>query len=171
MLFDKFAIFFVIFSLLELNSLNNAFEYIHEHEIVHEKYLGKCGDFLQLNNLLTYCQGRDDDCYMSHHKTRCYCDHFCTNDCCDDHKWKLNHKTEYLDPVVITNIDLCVTNQCKNGGTCIAKDGVWRFCICHKGFSGVDCQKCKMCINVYKIYNTMYTYKCSNFYNSKIIIK
>lgn len=51
--------------------------------------IGTCKEFLNINNLDTCCAQREDECYMNHHDTRCYCDVFCslgTNhyDCCHD---------------------------------------------------------------------------------------
>ena len=47
--------------------------------------------FLRINSLNKCCNQRDDDCYMIHYDTRCYCDVFCdrsqlqdNSDCCDD---------------------------------------------------------------------------------------
>ena len=52
---------------------------------------GTCNEFLRINTLNTCCSQRDDDCYMIHYDTRCYCDVFCdrskmhdNSDCCDD---------------------------------------------------------------------------------------
>lgn len=54
----------------------------------HELYGATCREFLNLNNLDTCCTRRDDDCYMIHYDTRCYCDVFCerpdSSDCCPD---------------------------------------------------------------------------------------
>ena len=52
---------------------------------------GTCAEFKKLNNLTSSCcpDGRDDECYMTHYDTRCYCDTFCNrvndnSDCCPD---------------------------------------------------------------------------------------
>ena len=52
---------------------------------------GTCNEFLRINTLNMCCSQRDDDCYMIHYDTRCYCDVFCdrsnlqdNSDCCDD---------------------------------------------------------------------------------------
>ena len=48
---------------------------------------GTCVEFLQLNGLDQCCAERQDDCYMIHFDTRCYCDVFCDrkeSDCCPD---------------------------------------------------------------------------------------
>ena len=57
----------------------------------HEIDGGSCLDFLKLNGLDKCCSERDDDCYMVHYDTRCYCDIFCDrnqiqdhSDCCPD---------------------------------------------------------------------------------------
>lgn len=52
---------------------------------------GTCREFLRMNGLNACCASRDDDCYMIHYDTRCYCDIFCdrsrqndNSDCCPD---------------------------------------------------------------------------------------
>ena len=48
---------------------------------------GTCTEFLQLNGINQCCAARQDDCYMIHFDTRCYCDVFCDrkeSDCCPD---------------------------------------------------------------------------------------
>lgn len=49
---------------------------------------GTCGEFLFKNRMHSCCPGRNDQCYMIHFDTRCYCDQFCgknsTSDCCPD---------------------------------------------------------------------------------------
>ena len=52
---------------------------------------GTCSEFLRINLLNKCCNQRDDECYMIHYDTRCYCDVFCdrsmlqdNSDCCDD---------------------------------------------------------------------------------------
>ena len=48
---------------------------------------GTCADFLSLNGLSSCCNSKDDECYMIHYDTRCYCDVFCnrqSGDCCPD---------------------------------------------------------------------------------------
>jgi hypothetical protein len=52
---------------------------------------GTCAEFIQMNSLDQCCTQRDDDCYMIHFDTRCYCDVFCdrskipdNSDCCPD---------------------------------------------------------------------------------------
>jgi hypothetical protein len=52
---------------------------------------GTCKEFLEINRLDQCCTKRDDDCFMVHYDTRCYCDIFCDrssyndySDCCPD---------------------------------------------------------------------------------------
>jgi len=45
---------------------------------------GTCKEFYSLNNLTSCCLDRNDDCFMFHYDTRCYCDEFCRIDCCVD---------------------------------------------------------------------------------------
>lgn len=54
-----------------------------------ELYGGSCSEFFKLNNMMTCCSNRNDECYMKHYTTRCYCDEFCdrrpnSSDCCVD---------------------------------------------------------------------------------------
>lgn len=56
-----------------------------------ERNGGTCSEFLNINSLNQCCSSRDDDCYMIHFDTRCYCDVFCdrskvpdNSDCCPD---------------------------------------------------------------------------------------
>ena len=63
------------------------------HSIYNGPYISdfaKCSDFMFYNNLTSYCQGRNDSCYMSQFHSACYCDSFCTSDCCNDHRNKIN---------------------------------------------------------------------------------
>ena len=53
------------------------------------KYGGLCTEFLKINNRTKCCNERDDECYMIHYESICYCDISChnsTNDCCPDMK-------------------------------------------------------------------------------------
>ncbi len=52
---------------------------------------GTCAEFLKINRMDICCNMRDDDCYIIHYDTRCYCDVFCNravmndnSDCCPD---------------------------------------------------------------------------------------
>lgn len=52
---------------------------------------GTCKEFLEKNKRDFCCETRDDDCYIHHFDTRCYCDDFCDRshlnepgDCCPD---------------------------------------------------------------------------------------
>ena len=52
-----------------------------------EEMGGTCTEFLKLNGINQCCAARQDDCYMIHFDTRCYCDVFCDRretDCCPD---------------------------------------------------------------------------------------
>ncbi len=55
-------------------------KYLHGEENV----AGTCAKFLKINNLSECCTERDDDCYMNHFKTACYCDKHATSDACSD---------------------------------------------------------------------------------------
>ena len=46
---------------------------------------GTCAEFVQINRMNTCCLERDDECYMIHYDTRCYCDIFCNRDSMNDH--------------------------------------------------------------------------------------
>lgn len=52
---------------------------------------GTCREFIDINARQQCCLNRDDDCYMIHYDSRCYCDVFCdrsafpdNSDCCPD---------------------------------------------------------------------------------------
>lgn len=80
----------------------NNYKYGHGYGVYDSRYFrhgdknnelvgGTCAQFLQLNSLSQCCSQRDDDCYMIHYDTRCYCDVFCdrskipdNSDCCPD---------------------------------------------------------------------------------------
>jgi hypothetical protein len=54
---------------------------------INEESGGTCTEFLRLNGINQCCAARQDDCYMIHYDTRCYCDVFCDrkeSDCCPD---------------------------------------------------------------------------------------
>ncbi len=46
---------------------------------------GTCAEFLKLNKMSMCCNQRDDDCFMIHYDTRCYCDIFCDREAMNDH--------------------------------------------------------------------------------------
>ncbi|CAF0732376.1 unnamed protein product [Brachionus calyciflorus] len=81
---------------------------------------GTCTEFLEINGLESCCSQRDDDCYMIHYDTRCYCDVFCdrssftdSSDCCPDAKSTCSLKTEQL--VFTTKTSTRNPNCYKNG--------------------------------------------------------
>lgn len=46
---------------------------------------GTCAEFIRINRMSTCCLERDDECYMIHFDTRCYCDIFCNREAMNDH--------------------------------------------------------------------------------------
>ena len=65
--------------------------YFKHGNVKNELEGGTCAEFLRINALNQCCAHRDDDCYMIHYDTRCYCDVFCdrsrvpdNSDCCPD---------------------------------------------------------------------------------------
>ncbi len=84
------------------NTNNNNNNYKYSYGSVDSRYFrhgdrrnemvgGTCAEFIQINSLDQCCAQRDDDCYMVHYDTRCYCDVFCdrskipdNSDCCPD---------------------------------------------------------------------------------------
>ena len=79
------------------NNNNNIYKPIYDSRYFkhgsrfNEHQGGTCREFLNLNGLRTCCAQRDDECYMIHYDTRCYCDLFCdrshltdNSDCCPD---------------------------------------------------------------------------------------
>ena len=78
------AFLFICYLTVRLNCFKHGNKY-------NEISGGTCAEFKQLNNLTSICcpEGRDDECYMKHFDTRCYCDTFCdrlsdNSDCCPD---------------------------------------------------------------------------------------
>lgn len=45
----------------------------------------------------------------------------------------------YLNKLFLKEIDECVSNPCKNGGTCDDKDNGYT-CTCPAGFNGAQCE-------------------------------
>lgn len=75
------------------------------HSIYNGPYIrdfAKCSDFMAYNNLTSYCPGRNDSCYMNQFDTACYCDSFCTSDCCNDHPNKISATGSLVNSV--TNV-------------------------------------------------------------------
>jgi uncharacterized protein YxeA len=84
------------------NSNSNSYKHGHGYGVADSRYFkhgaqqnelngGTCSEFLKINSLSQCCAHRDDDCYMIHYDTRCYCDVFCdrskfpdNSDCCPD---------------------------------------------------------------------------------------
>jgi hypothetical protein len=73
--------------------LNSAYDsrYFKHGTKSNELNGGTCKEFLELNSMQKCCTSRDDDCFMIHYDTRCYCDMFCdrskfpdNSDCCPD---------------------------------------------------------------------------------------
>ena len=66
--------------------MNNFVGYLHGDKD-NELYGGSCAEFLKLNDLSQCCAEKEDECYLIHYDTRCYCDAFCNrpnSDCCPD---------------------------------------------------------------------------------------
>lgn len=86
--------------LVILNAINGQFNngglgydsrYFKHGSSRNEYQGGTCKEFLEINNRNQCCANRDDDCYMIHYDSRCYCDVFCdrsqipdNSDCCPD---------------------------------------------------------------------------------------
>lgn len=69
---------------------NNRARYLHGGDLNY-KNGGTCAEFKRLNGLTKCCHPRNDECYMIHFDSRCYCDTFCSidinknvTDCCPD---------------------------------------------------------------------------------------
>ena len=77
-------------------SVSAAYSYAHSYNEVDPRYFrhgsqrneidgGTCAEFVRINRMDTCCTMRDDDCYMIHYDTRCYCDVFCNREVMNDH--------------------------------------------------------------------------------------
>jgi len=51
---------------------------------------------------------------------------------------------------VLTDIDECLSEPCKHGGTCEDQPGSY-FCHCQQGYAGQDCEIGKVIWNVLKV--------------------
>lgn len=51
--------------------------------------------------------------------------------------WKCGFSLDFCD--VLTDIDECLSEPCKHGGTCEDQPGSY-FCHCQKGYAGQDCE-------------------------------
>lgn len=93
-----------------------------------ELYGGSCSEFFKLNNMMTCCSNRNDECYMKHYTTRCYCDEFCdrrpnSSDCCVDAFQKcFTSKPEPVEEEIKKN---CTQNETiiDNCNKCSCVDG------------------------------------------------
>jgi len=75
---------------MKMNDMNDTpfIQYKHGDES-NKLNVGRCDEFLKLNSLASCCSNRNDECYMYHYDTKCYCDEFCnrrpnSSDCCED---------------------------------------------------------------------------------------
>lgn len=123
-------IFFILFvSAQKQNSYNYQYgnsygsadsRYFRHGDKNNEMVGGTCSQFIQLNSLSQCCAQRDDDCYMIHYDTRCYCDVFCdrskipdNSDCCPDAGSVCSGDT--LEHVATTKVHIFEKGCQKNG--------------------------------------------------------
>lgn len=98
----------IVLFLLGLQVLTISSKLLHKTDYYSDDTFGKCADFLQINNLQSYCPERNDDCYMLNRKSRCYCDSFCSFDCCTDHT---SFKEQYRIVEATTTITTTTTTS------------------------------------------------------------
>ena len=85
---DFYFLFCLLFSIQNKCFING---FLKHGSLYNEKHGATCAEFMLINSLDKCCTERDDDCYMVHYDTRCYCDIFCdrehlldNSDCCPD---------------------------------------------------------------------------------------
>ena len=69
--------------------LANEMAMLYHGDHYNELTGGTCAQLKKMNNRSECCGIRDDDCYIIHFDSRCYCDNSCdinpiNNDCCSD---------------------------------------------------------------------------------------
>jgi hypothetical protein len=67
-----------------LNNKATDREIVNHGESLNRLSGGTCADLMKINNRSKCCEERNDNCFIIHYDTRCYCDSFCENDCCSD---------------------------------------------------------------------------------------
>ncbi|RNA33934.1 tubulointerstitial nephritis antigen-like [Brachionus plicatilis] len=111
---------------------------------------GTCSEFINLNNLDSCCSQRDDDCYMIHYDTRCYCDIFCerpdSSDCCPDAKKVCQVQQPFLP---ITTKASTLSPFCYHAGNWYSSGQQFvdncNECVCNEG--KVECTSNRCLIN------------------------
>lgn len=83
---SKITYFYTNLTQSTKSDINSQFKHGNEKNF---KFGGTCDEFFSLNSLTKCCANRNDDCYMEHLGSRCYCDQFCdrrpnSSDCCSD---------------------------------------------------------------------------------------
>lgn len=88
---SKSKILILILNILSVHASQYESRYFRHGSQLNERDGGTCAEFLEINRMDMCCMQRDDDCFMIHHDTRCYCDVFCNrevmndySDCCPD---------------------------------------------------------------------------------------
>ncbi len=104
----------LVYLLLLYIQVNDAYLLYQHGTDYNEMFGGTCKQFKMLNNLQTCCPERDDNCYMLHFDSRCYCDSFCqlynTTDCCPD-SFLSCARSESVTLNTITNDNECNEND------------------------------------------------------------
>ena len=84
--FSEFKCFFYLRKVHKKPQVSQHVGYLHGDR-ENELNGGTCAEFFKLNDLSQCCAAKQDECYMIHYDTRCYCDVFCnrpSSDCCSD---------------------------------------------------------------------------------------
>lgn len=84
-MYSNFYTSLIIFGFISSIVANYDARYLRHGSQKNEIDGGTCAEFKRLNAMDKCCEVRDDDCYMIHYDTRCYCDVFCDRDMMNDH--------------------------------------------------------------------------------------
>lgn len=128
------------------------------HNILHG---ATCAEFLVKNHMNSCCNGRNDECYMIHYDTRCYCDQFCgknsTSDCCPDVKLEKNINICPLKKDICLRSGIIYQNGQHFTDNC-------NRCRCKNGF--IECKHKPCLINsdlLYEINSNNFGWKAANY--------
>ncbi len=81
----------------------------HGQNILNKTH-GTCAEFLKINALDSCCNNREDECFMYHYDTKCYCDNFCKIDCCSDSETIcINRLKKLQNTIDLNNLTYSIT--------------------------------------------------------------
>lgn len=164
------------------NTNNNNNNYKYSYGSVDSRYFrhgdrrnemvgGTCAEFIQINSLDQCCAQRDDDCYMVHYDTRCYCDVFCdrskipdNSDCCPDAG---SVCSGVYDQIATTRKQAFESKDCFKDGSYVSNGGRIKDncneCTCSNG--KLECEKnaCLVDVNLQDQINYSGEWRATNY--------